>query len=162
MSLLNSATNPSEKSLALDREHEYAKHLVEIVKAFQEVASYDLKNKISKNQDSLPIKKARRIEITNVDKELNGDALDYYKGLIRYGVFIRDYRGKSVRGKIVPRLYLRSRLIPYFRLTFSKRDSISMSWEDFNKFLLSPNDYAREYISNNLDTSKQLSLFEGD
>lgn len=146
MALLSAATNPSERSLVSDKEHEYARHLIEIVKAFQEIASYELKNKNSKNQNTNPIKKARRIEITNVDNQLAGAALDYYKGLIRYGIFIRDYRGKSVRGKIVPRLYLRSRLIPYFRLTFSKRDSISISWEEFTKFLLNPTEFANEYM----------------
>lgn len=147
MSLLNAATNPSEKSLAMDKKYEYARHLIEIVKAFQEVASFDLKNKNSKNQKNNPIKKARRIEITNADNELSGDALDYYKGLLRYGIFIRDYRGKSVRGKIVPRLYLRSRLIPFFRLTFSKRDSIQMSWDKFVQFLLNPSEFAKDYTS---------------
>lgn len=173
MSLLSSATNPSEKSLVSDKEHEYARHLIEIVKAFQEIAFYDLKNKNSKNQSSNPIKKARRIEITNADNELAGDALDYYRGLIRYGIFVRDYRGKSVRGKIVPRLYLRSRLIPYFRLTFSKRDSISMSWDEFNEFLLYPSEFARGYIkaskigedennkNKDLNIPKQLSFLEG-
>lgn len=166
MSLLGAATNPSEKSLAYDRENDYAKHLIDIVTAFQEIASYLLINKNSKNLNSNPAKKVRRIEITNVSKDLEGDAKDYYRGLIRYGIFIRDYRGKSVRGKIVPRLYLRSRLIPYFRLTYSKRDSVTMSWEEFIEFLLTPKEFVNKFIkkskngeNNNSNCYGQMSMF---
>ena len=73
---------------------------------------------------------------------------EYYKGLIRYGVFIRDYRGKSVRGQAVPRLYLRGLLIPYFTLSFSKRDSISLNWEEFCKLLENPLDFTQDFLKN--------------
>jgi serine/threonine protein kinase len=149
MSLLEAATNPSEKSLTLDSEHKYAKHLISIVNGFHELASFELKNKKSKNLDHNPIKKARRIEIANVNFDLDEAAYDYYRGLIRYGIFIRDYRGKSVRGRIAPRLVLRSRLIPLFRLTFSKRDSITMSWNEFQDFLLKPNEFVISYKERN-------------
>jgi hypothetical protein len=147
--LLEAATNPSEKSLAIDSEHKYAKHLISIVNGFHELASFELKNKNSKNQDHNPIKKARKIEITNVNNYLDETAYDYYRGLIRYGIFIRDYRGKSVRGKIAPRLVLRSRLVPLFRLTFSKRDNITMSWDEFKKFLLEPDEFVKDYKNRN-------------
>jgi serine/threonine protein kinase len=149
MSLLEAATNPSEKYLAIDSEHKYANHLISIVNGFHELASFELKNKNSKNQAHNPIKKARRIEITNVNNYLDETAYDYYRGLIRYGIFIRDYRGKSVRGRIAPRLVLRSRLIPLFRLTFSKRDSITMSWDEFKKFLLEPDEFVKDYKDRN-------------
>lgn len=161
MALLKAATNPSE-NVYLDKEHRYARHLVEIVEAFNRVASHDLKNKNSKNQDRNPIKKARRIEVTNVEGDLPPEADDYYKGLIRYGIFIRDYRGKSVRGRIVPRLYLRSRLVPYFKLTFSKRDSISMPWEDFLQFLLDPKAYAEAYIKKGEGAGKSGASPKGE
>lgn len=161
MALLKAATNPSER-IIVDKEHKYARHLSDIVEAFHEVASFDLKNKNSKNQDRNTIKKARRIEITNVEAELPPEAHDYYRGLIRYGIFIRDYRGKSVRGKIVPRLYLRSRLIPYFKLTFSKRDHISMNWDEFKMFLLEPREYVKAYKKDASHTGnvQQFSLFD--
>ncbi|HMJ89472.1 MAG TPA: hypothetical protein VK530_06630, partial [Candidatus Acidoferrum sp.] len=60
---------------------------------------------------------------------------EYYRGMIRYGLFIRDYKGKSVRGKAVPRLVLRGLLIPYYTLTFSKHDSITMTFAKFCEFL---------------------------
>jgi serine/threonine protein kinase len=161
MALLRGATNPNLKnkndSSISSKEKDYSNHLTEIIKAFHEIASYDLKNKTSKNLGKTTIKKARRIEVTSVENELTGPALDYYKGLIRYGVFIIDYRGKSVRGKIVPRLILRSSLIPYFKLTFSKRDSITMSWEEFNTFLLHPNKFLKLYKK---ESDSQQLLFE--
>jgi hypothetical protein len=157
MSLLEAATNPSEKSLSSDGEHVYAKHLINIVHSFHELASFELKNKNSKNLTKNPIKKARRIEITNVERELDEEAYDYYRGLIRYGIFIRDYRGKSIRGKIAPRLMLRSRLIPFFRLTFSKRDSITMSWNEFHEFLLKPDEFVISY-KNRDKTNREQEL----
>ncbi|MCL2312956.1 MAG: protein kinase, partial [Firmicutes bacterium] len=113
MSLLSAATDPTLHNYELDKEHAYAKHLVDIVKSFQEITSFELKTKTSKNQNNITIKKARRIEITNVDKDIPVEIVPYYRGLIRYGIFIRDYRGKSVRGKVVPRLVLKGSLIPY-------------------------------------------------
>jgi serine/threonine protein kinase len=172
MSLLEAATNPSEKSLVSESEHKYAKHLISVVNGFHELASFELRNKNSKNLEHNPIKKARRIEITNVERELDGMAYDYYRGLIRYGIFIRDYRGKSVRGRIAPRLVLRSRLIPFFRLTFSKRDSITMSWEEFQDFLLDPDGFVKKYKERNKTdlepgnfiniSSQQLLPFDGE
>lgn len=165
INLLGSATNPSEESLSKESAIIYGKHLSEIVEAFHQIASLELKTKNSKNLNKNPIKKARRIEIANTDKSLDKEANDYYNGLIRYGIFIQDYRGKSVRGRIAPRLYLRSRLIPFFRLAFSKRDSITMSWEDLNTWLLNPKEYIENYIKKNginstdEDISQQL-LFE--
>lgn len=172
MGLLAAATNPELNNYDVDRKHTYADHLVAIVKAFQEIASHEMKTKTSKNQDKAPIKKARKIEITNVDKELPDSVRAFYKGLIRYGIFIRDYRGKSVRGKVVPRLVLRGLLIPYFKITFSKRDNISMSWDDFIKFLLDPVDFSKRWKGNeipqipvnlNYPRGRQSNLFsEGD
>ena len=97
---------------------------------------------------------------------MSEQAREYYRGLIRYGVFIQDYRAKSVRGTAATRLYLRSLLVPYCRLTFSKRDCISLEWSDFDKLLLSPNKFKEEYIkkpkkgNNELDDNQlKLNLF---
>jgi serine/threonine protein kinase len=61
-----------------------------------------------------------------------------YHDLLRYGVFLRDVRGKSVRGSVVPRLYMRRLLIPTFLLTPSTRDSISLEVIDFFTLLVLP------------------------
>lgn len=156
MALLSAATNPSERS---DGSENYAINLIEIVKAFHGAASFDLKTKHSKNLDKNPIRKARRIEIADIEDALPPEALDYYKGLIRYGIFIQDNRGKSIRGKVVPMLYLRSLLIPYFKLAFSKRDHVHMPWDKFLKFLLTPKEYLREYTTpSKKDSQPQITL----
>jgi serine/threonine protein kinase len=148
LALLQSATNPTNTMAECSKEDViYGNHLASIAMAFGEISKFDLKTKTSKNQKGYPIKQARRIEITNVDKDLPDDIKDYYKGLVRYGVFIRDYRGKSVRGKAVPRLVLRGLLVPYFAITFSKRDNITMNWNDFCYFLKNPKQAAQKYIS---------------
>ncbi len=149
LSLLAAATNPSEKlyeSQAGDLC--YGDHLTQIADAFQVIANHDLKTKYSKNQDSRNPKQARRIELTNFDEDLPDDVRDYYRGMIRYGLFIRDYKGKSVRGKAVPRLVLRGLLIPYYTLTFSKHDSITMTFDNFCSFLRYPKQFAQNWIKN--------------
>ena len=69
---------------------------------------------------------AFRVEIID-DFRVEGLAAEIYKDLIRYGLFMRDARGKSVRGAMVPRLYLRRFLLPYCTLALSKRDSVPLS-----------------------------------
>ena len=80
----------------------------------------------------------------------------FYKGMIRYGLFIRDVRGKSVRGKIAPRLVLRSLLIPYFTLSFSKRDSISMGKDDFIRFISCPDSFQLKSSTAYCDIDKNI------
>ena len=111
--------------------------LVEVVEAFGSVASSYLRFKDSKNETSWPPHQASRIEPYE-DPHLTGRAKEIYEDLLRYSVFIEDVRGKSRRGNVVPRLYLRRFLIPFFNLTFSRRDSLELSVEDFRSLLLDP------------------------
>lgn len=152
LSLLEAANAPTLSSNTLDNDKPFGAHLVEIVKAFHEIAIYDLKNTNSKNQKRSPPKQARRIEIRSSEK-LPEKLYEYYKGLIRYGVFIRDHRGKSVRGHAVPRLYLRGLLIPFFTLSFSKRDSITFNWSEFCQFLEHPSVFAKKFLKNRQSSS---------
>lgn len=145
LNMLSDTTNPYQVRHSRKDGETYGNHLRQIVNAFQKVAYYDLKNKNAKNQNSNPPKQARKIELTS-NGVLSAEAEAYYTGLVRYGIFIQDYRAKSVRGTAAQRLYLRSMLIPYCRLTFSRRDCITMDWPSFEKFLLTPDDYANEYI----------------
>lgn len=143
--LLTGTANPSGAIPSQDSDETYGEHLRDIVIAFQDIASFDLKNKNSKNQGAAPPKQARKIELTSTNRVLNDVAADYYRGLIRYGVFIQDYRAKSVRGVPAQRLYLRGLLIPYSLLTFSRRDCITLDWGDFEKFLMDPRKFAEDY-----------------
>jgi hypothetical protein len=61
-----------------------------------------------------------------------------FNDLVKYGVFIRDIKGKSQRGSVVPRLYLRRLLIPTFLLTPSKRDHIRVDSKEFRMLLTEP------------------------
>jgi len=138
-SLLAAAANPTRKVYELSGDDKsFGEHLQKIVDAFCEISEFELKMKDSGNEGRTPPKQARRIEITNTEESIPEDILPFYKAIIRYGVFIRDLRGKSARGKAVPRLVLRSILIPYYTLSFSKRDSIMMNWEQFCFFLKEP------------------------
>jgi serine/threonine protein kinase len=150
LSLLTAATNPSSKLYeVLPGDRSFGEHLVKIAEAFQRIASFELMNKRSKNGPNTPPKQARRIEITNIGSETPDQEIsDWYRGIIRYGLFIRDNRGKSVRGQIVPRLVLRGVLVPYCTLTFSLRDNIQMSWDGFCSFLRDPGQYADNWIRN--------------
>lgn len=151
--MLVDTTNPNRVNHSRKGNETYGEHLRQIVSAFQKIAYHDLKTKNSKNQGRTPPKQARKIELTS-SGTLTGEAEDYYKGLIRYGVFIQDYRAKSVRGTAAQRLYLRSMLIPYCRLTFSRRDCITMDWDAFERFLLNPEDFANDYIHKSQSANK--------
>lgn len=114
--------------------------MVAVVEAFGSVAHSHLKYLDSKNEGGRPPKQATRIEPYKRFK-LAPEAQELYDELLRYSVFIEDYRGKSRRGQVVPRLFLRRFLIPHFNLTFSTRDSIELEPQEFEEFLLRPQDF---------------------
>lgn len=139
----------------------WGEHLAKIAEAFKEISLYDLRTKHGgrKGRRNEP-KQAFRIEI--VDQfSLDGIEREIYEDLVRYGVFLRDDRGKSIRGAIIPRLYLRRLLIPYCTLTFSKIDNIPMEAEDFKDLLLHPTDFAQKWKRNRAQfDTKQMRLFD--
>lgn len=140
-SRLASATSPLEGlTTEATKDRSYGEHLCKIAKAFQEITKHELLNVDSQNEGRVNPKQARRIEITDTNKALPEELDAYYLGLLRYGVFIRDYRGKSVRKRVAPRLILRGLLIPYFTISFSRKDNIAMSWEQFCALLEQPDD----------------------
>jgi len=144
--LLVSATDPTKSLHEIPQgDRSYGEHLQKIADGFQEIADYELQHKNSKNSPQNPPKQARKIEITDVSRSLPDELWPFYVGMIRYGLFIRDSRGKSVRGKAVPRLFLRGILIPYYTLTFSKRDSVTMEWKQFCDFLRDPKGFAQKW-----------------
>jgi len=126
----------------------YGAHLKAIVEAFVCAARSLLLGPTYKVKENRGIREvprmAFRIEIMD-EFRLGGLETEIYKDLIRYGLFIRDARGKSIRGAMVPRLYLRRFLLPYCVLALSKRDSVSLSCAQFRKLLLDPDDFRREY-----------------
>lgn len=130
--------------------------LVAIVEAFGNVAHSFIKFKDSKNEEGSPPHQASRIEPYE-PLALGADAQKIYDELLRYSVFIEDFRGKSRRGKVVPRLFLRRFLIPHFNLTFSIRDSVELEPELFELFLNNPKEFEEKYRMRSIDSSDALS-----
>ena len=120
----------------------HGKHLREIAEAFGNVAHWFLLNRNSKNEGQFPPWQAYRIEIRN-SAYLDGESQDIYNNLLRYSIFIKDSRGKSIRGVVAPRLYLRRLLIPVFLLTPSKRDNIGLNGDEFINLLNNPKDFEK-------------------
>jgi hypothetical protein len=119
---------------------ETGEKLRKVAEAFGEVANWQLRTLNSGNRESNPPKQAFRIEILDA-LVLSEENFKVYTGLLRYGVFFRDARGKSQRGAIVPRLYLRRLLIPSFKLTPSQRDNISVETSEFSLLLSNPEEF---------------------
>ncbi len=126
----------------------YGSHLKAVVEAFKDAARLELLGPVyimKENGRAREVPKmAFRIEITD-EFRLDTLATEIYRDLIRYGLFMRDARGKSVRGAMVPRLYLRRLLLPYCVLALSKRDSVAMSCEWFRSLLLHPDRFMESW-----------------
>lgn len=134
--------------------------IARIVQAFGDVANYYLRTRRSKNVRTNPPYQAFRIELLEtpkLDEEepcnklvkapyKKGYARKLFNDLIKYGVFIRDIKGKSQRGVVVPRLYLRRLLIPIFLLTPSKRDHIRVNAKEFKMLLVEPEKFKTHMV----------------
>ncbi|MBS1734206.1 MAG: protein kinase family protein [Nitrospira sp.] len=137
----------------------YGEKLVSIVEAFGNVSHSHLRYADSKNEEGSPPKQASRIEPYE-PFTMSEKARQLYDELLRYAVFIEDFRGKSRRGNVVPRLYLRRFLIPHFNLTFSMRDSIEIEPDDFETFLLDPKKFEQKHRFKSVEDAKKLQIDE--
>lgn len=117
---------------------ETGRDLKRIAEAFGAVANWYLRTRDSKNESAYPPWQAFRIEMKDVPRFEDIQLERKYKDLLRCAVFLRDVRGKSQRGAVVPRLYLRRLLIPTFLLSPSQRDSIGLEVEEFFLLLRDP------------------------
>lgn len=143
--------------------HELGEQLVAIVTAFGNVANSFIKYKDSRNETGSPPHQATRIEPYE-PFSLPEDAQKIYSELLRYSVFIEDVRGKSRRGSVVPRLYLRRFLIPHFKLTFSTRDSLEVEPREIEELLLRPADFEKRHRLKRpaRNHGGQLDLLDGE
>jgi hypothetical protein len=127
----------------------YGRHLKAVVEAFVKAARHLLLGPMYELYEGPGVREvprmAFRIEVVD-EFRVEGLAAEIYKDLIRYGIFMRDARGKSVRGAFVPRLYLRRLLLPFCTLALSKRDSVPMTCDWFNRLLLLPDDFKDAFI----------------
>lgn len=128
---------------------QYGEHLKAVVEAFVAAARHQLLGQpyiINEGSKERQVPRmAFRLEVTD-EFRIEGLSKEIYRDLVRYGMFLRDSRGKSVRGAFVPRLYLRRLLLPYCALALSKRDSVSISCQAFNQLLLSPDKFKKEFL----------------
>ena len=116
--------------------------LAEIVTAFGNVAHSYLRYESSSNSNDRPPHQASRIEPFEALR-LSHDSGEILEELLRYSIFIEDPRGKSRRGEIVPRFYLRRYLIPHFRLTFSLHDSLELENTEMELLLSEPREFEK-------------------
>ena len=116
--------------------------LANIVSAFGNVASSYLRYRNSRNASGRPPHQASRIEPYD-PLNLGEEALELLNDLVRFSILIIDPRGKSRRGHIVPRFYLRRYLLPHFNLTFSRRDSLELENREIELLLLNPEGFER-------------------
>lgn len=120
----------------------YGAHIKAIVEAFTAKARKQLMTRSYFDGDREIPYSAFRIEISDAFR-VDGLAFELYSDLVRYGVFLRDGRGKSISGALVPRLFLRRLLLPYCKLVPSTKDSVSMPCAEFRQMLLVPDIYKR-------------------
>jgi hypothetical protein len=140
----------------------YGDHLKAVVEAFVAAANalllgpmYAIKE--GESVRSVP-RMAFRLEIVD-EFRITGLAEEVYRDLIRYGLFLRDNRGKSVRGAFVPRLYLRRLLLPFATLALSKRDSVQVTSDEFATLLLRPDAFRAMFLAKrSRDTVSSLNL----
>ena len=116
---------------------EIGHHLANVIAAFGSVARSFLMHRRSRNQKGHPPHQASRIEPYE-SFALSQYAEEIRNALLRYSIFLEDPRGKSRRGHVVPRLFLRRYLIPHFNLTFSQRDSVALENREVELLLTDP------------------------
>lgn len=117
--------------------------LADIVSAFGGVAYSFLLHRHSTNRTGKPPHQATRIEPFE-GLRLGAHAQHLLDELLRYSILIEEPKGKSRRGHIVPRFYLRRYLIPHFQLTFSRRDSLELENEQLELLLCEPRRFETE------------------
>jgi hypothetical protein len=134
----------------------YGTHLRDIAEAFIKVARYELTDgALVSNQGRQNPKQAFRLEI--IDKfDLSSKAAEYFQGLVRWHIFLQDWRGKSVRGMFTPRLYLNRILLPYAFLTFSSHDNIHLMNDEFARLLVEPNEFVTNWQRKRKSRSSRL------
>ena len=134
---IREAGNEFLQQIGVIHEDDCGSQLKKVTEAFGHLANWYLQNENSKNLDMEPPHQAFRIEMQDAIY-LDESSKKIYDNLIKYGIFLRDIRGKSQRGNVVDRLYLRRLLIPTFKLTPSKRDSVRLDKDDFLLLLKKP------------------------
>ena len=115
----------------------WGSRLEEVISSFGRVAHSFLRYANSANETGDPPHQASRIEPYE-PLTITPAANAVLNELLRYSILIEDPRGMSRRGKVVRRFFLRRYLIPHFRLTFSRRDSLQLENAEIEMLLTEP------------------------
>jgi len=139
---------------------EVGPRLADVVAAFGKVAQSYLLHRTSFNEGKEQAHQASKVEPYDALR-LSEDAEKIHAELLRYSVFIEDPKGKSRRGNVVSRLFLRRSLIPHFGLTFSQRDSVELENAEIELLLTDPDAFeARKRIKGDDDGQGSGDLFD--
>lgn len=116
-------------------------HLKSIVEAFINVSKHELmKGALVKNEGHTNPKQAFRLEVVDsFEPTTKGRA--FLAGLVRYHIFLQDWRGKSQRGMLTPRLYLNRIFLPHAGLTLSSHDNIRVKNQELTLLLETPHEF---------------------
>jgi hypothetical protein len=136
---------------------DYGRHLRDIIEAFIAICRWELTHgQLVSNEGRLSPRQAFRLEV--IDRfELPPEVLPYYAGLIRWHLFLQDWRGKSARGMLTPRLFLNRILLPYGNLTFSTHDNMGLTNAEFIRLLQSPTSFPRYWKLKRAKKTKHLN-----
>ena len=144
---------------------QFGERLAAVVAAFGNVAHSYLRFRTASNRAGNPPHQASRIEPYG-PLSMQDDASEILEALLRYSIFIEDPQAKSRRQSTVSRYYLRRYLLPHFRLTFSRRDSVQLESAEIELLLQSPAEFERRKVLRSSSPappsgpSGQMDLFE--
>ncbi|HEX7154050.1 MAG TPA: protein kinase [Thermoanaerobaculia bacterium] len=141
-------------------QHPDDERLRRIVGSFGNLSHWYVRNRTSLNEGVEVPFQCTRIEIID-DGELR-DEREIYFALLRHCGFVRISRGRSQRGTLSRRLFLRRIFVPAFLLSFSRRDSIRWTTEQFRQFIVAPDDFADRYKRSPQPSAQMKIGFEND
>ena len=133
--------------------------LAMVVTAIGNVARSYMRYVDSMNVTGNPPHQASRIEPYE-RLDLSEDAQRLLEDLVRFSIILMDPRGKSRRGEVVPRFYLRRYLIPHFGLTFSKRDSLELNNQELELLLTDPHSFQEMKRIRSSDDARARKWFD--
>ena len=131
----------------------HGESLAAIISAMGNVARSYMQFRDAINITGKPPHQASRIEPYE-PLDLSDDANILLKELVRFSILLMDPRGKSRRGAVVPRFYLRRYLIPHFNLTFSRRDSLELENREIELLLTNPKRFQEQKRIKSADDPK--------
>lgn len=140
------------------RAEKFGNHLKSIVEAFINVSHHELVHgALIKNQGSNNPKQAFRIEVVD-SFEPAEESRPYLEGLVRYHIFLQDWRGKSQRGMLTPRLYLNRIFLPYGYLTLSSHDHIQVNNAELMSLLKEPTKFFDYWKTKKIKPQNQTEI----